>query len=228
MVSSTISTRPAWLMASPSTSSSTPSATPVRRAKSDENRERHVPAPGTVTIAHPTRPGVEFGSPGGAAPSPAAAGTLSLGGERGTGSAVEVVAPRTRVAAVVSPRYNCLLPIAYCLLFNVRNQERELGRRHSAIDTGGLERRHADGAVAIVTTTSDAIPISSPNLIVAGVGTSSGFDTITWGTLDGNAGNVQVQGTFQFNSSGGTGNVAALGLRSVQFVDGELSVVGFL
>ena len=65
------------------------------------------------------------------------------------------------------------------------------------------------GAVAIVTTTSDAIPISSPNLIVAGVGTSSGFDTITWGTLDGNAGNVQVQGTFQFNSSGGTGNVAA-------------------
>ena len=65
------------------------------------------------------------------------------------------------------------------------------------------------GAVAIVTTTSGGIPISSPNLIVAGVGTSSGFDTITWGTLDGNAGNVQVQGTFQFNSSGGTGNVAA-------------------
>ncbi len=54
-----------------------------------------------------------------------------------------------------------------------------------------------------------ATPISSPNVIVAGVGTSSGLNTITWGTLDGNAGDVQVQGTIQSNSSGGISNVAA-------------------
>src|SRR5271155_3555121 len=65
------------------------------------------------------------------------------------------------------------------------------------------------GAVAIVTTAGGATPISSPNVIVAGVGTSSGFNTITWGTLDGNAGDVQVQGTIQFNNSGGISNIAA-------------------
>jgi hypothetical protein len=53
--------------------------------------------------------------------------------------------------------------------------------------------------VGVVTTTTGATPISSPNMI-ATPSSGSGIYTATWGTPDDNAGNCSVTGTGQFSS----------------------------
>src|ERR1700728_2266394 len=57
----------------------------------------------------------------------------------------------------------------------------------------------------LVTATSGATPISSPNFLKLPAA-SSGTQTATWGTLDGNLGNVQIVGNVQFGTGGGVNN----------------------
>jgi hypothetical protein len=53
---------------------------------------------------------------------------------------------------------------------------------------------------AIVTATTPETPISSPNYL-AFQGTDAAWHTATWGTADGNSGNVTVSGTVSFGGS---------------------------
>ena len=57
----------------------------------------------------------------------------------------------------------------------------------------------------IVTATSGATPLSSPNMLSLPAG-SAGSEIITYATQDGNSGNVTVQGTVQFGTGGSSGN----------------------
>jgi hypothetical protein len=70
----------------------------------------------------------------------------------------------------------------------------------------GFNQQDIDG-FEIVTSTSGATPLSSPNILkLAGSSGLASFRTITFGTLDGAGGNVQVTGTGQFGSGGGISN----------------------
>jgi hypothetical protein len=60
----------------------------------------------------------------------------------------------------------------------------------------------SNGGTGVVTASGGITPISSPNMIVVTSGTGSSQQTITWGTQDGNAGNVAIVVTGQFVSSG--------------------------
>jgi hypothetical protein len=69
--------------------------------------------------------------------------------------------------------------------------------------TAPAPRSGWDSPGTIVTTTSCATPLSSPNMIVAPTG---GAEIITYAMLDGHAGNVRVQGRGQFGTGGGSHN----------------------
>jgi hypothetical protein len=58
----------------------------------------------------------------------------------------------------------------------------------------------AGGFTTIITATAGPTPISAPNMLYQAAGPVSAR-TITWATLDGNSGNVQVQGTGLFDTS---------------------------